>query len=79
MGVVGGRAGDGMGIEIRSRAEVGVDIPGADRNDGMAESAVLGLILRFECERDDERRDEEVEVEVGCNVGERKESDGVGF
>lgn len=68
-----------MGIEIRSRAEVGVDIPGAERNDGIAESAVLGLILRFECERDDERRDEEVdlEVEVGCNVGERKEGDDV--
>lgn len=64
-----------MGIEIRSRAEVGVEIPGAERNDGIAASAVLGLILRFECERDD-RRDEE-DVEVGCSVGERKEGDDV--
>lgn len=75
VGVVDARKGDGTGIETRSRAEVGEDTPGAERNDGAEESAVLGLTLRFECERENERREEDEDVEVGCEVGARKEDD----
>lgn len=72
VGVLGASAGDGMGIETRSRAEVGVDMPGAERNDGVMDSVVLGLTLKFACEREVERREEE-DVELG----ERKLEDDV--